>query len=60
MDKMKMAEVRRVRAAYALPKTESIGAHERRELADHLLSCSREYDLTCAEYVEWQKEFESA
>jgi hypothetical protein len=57
MDKMNAAEVRRVRAAYGLEGRERITPTDRLELAQLLLSCSRDYDLESAEYLKWQSTY---
>ena len=40
-----------------MPACETVRAVERRELADLLLKCSKEWNLECPEYVAWLEEY---
>lgn len=58
MDRMSVAEVTRVRAAYGLAASMPIGPTERDELASLLLAGTREYNLEGPEYTAWRAKHE--
>ena len=57
MDKLKKEEMRRVRAAYALPLVKEIGAEERHELVQLLLKGEREFNLEGEAYLQWSQHY---